>query len=306
MAHDEQRSIEAARTYWKALDRPNVMIKIPGTPEGEGAIEQAIYEGINVNVTLLFSVESYQAIAEAYIRGLERRHAEGQSLDVNSVASFFVSRVDTNVDRKLEELGRTDLAGTAALANARAAYRRFKELFSGPRWDTLRDAGAAVQRPLWASTGTKNPHYPDTMYVDGLVAPHTVNTMPMATLLAAADHSEVTGPTAERGPHRRARGARSGGDRHAAGHRGAARRRRQAVRGRDERAAGRDRASAAPRSPPGARRGSSRACRPTSRSRSPSASRRPSATRSPSASGSATRRCGEVPASPRSRIGSAG
>jgi transaldolase len=200
MAHDEQRSIGAARTYWKALDRPNVMIKIPGTPEGEGAIEQAIYEGVNVNVTLLFSVESYQAIADAYIRGLERRHAEGLSLDVNSVASFFVSRVDTNVDRKLEELGRTDLAGTAALANARAAYVRFKELFSGPRWDTLRDAGAAVQRPLWASTGTKNPHYPDTMYVDGLVAPHTVNTMPMATLLAAADHSEVTGPTAEDDP----------------------------------------------------------------------------------------------------------
>jgi len=200
MAHDEQRSIEAARTYWKALDRPNVMIKIPGTPEGEGAIEQAIYEGINVNVTLLFSVESYQAIAEAYIRGLERRHAEGLSLNVNSVASFFVSRVDTNVDRKLEELGRTDLAGTAALANARAAYVRFKELFSGPRWETLRDAGAAVQRPLWASTGTKNPQYPDTMYVDGLVAPHTVNTMPMATLLAAADHSEVTGPTADEDP----------------------------------------------------------------------------------------------------------
>src|SRR5690349_7656829 len=200
LAHDTEGTLEQVRSYWKALDRPNVMIKIPGTPEGEGAIEQAIYEGINVNVTLLFSVESYQAIAEAYIRGLERRHAEGLSLDVNSVASFFVSRVDTNVDRKLEELGRTDLAGTAALANARAAYGRFKELFSGPRWDTLRDAGAAVQRPLWASTGTKNPHYPDTMYVDGLVAPHTVNTMPMATLLAAADHSEVTGPTADEDP----------------------------------------------------------------------------------------------------------
>ena len=123
--------------------------------------------------------------------------------------------MDTDVDRKLEELGRTDLRGRAALANARAAYGRFKEIFSGPRWDALRDAGAAVQRPLWASTGAKNPHYPDTMYVDGLVAPHTVNTMPMATLLAAADHSEVTGPTADEDPSRRARGARSGGHRHA-------------------------------------------------------------------------------------------
>jgi transaldolase/glucose-6-phosphate isomerase len=200
MAHDEQRSIDAARTYWKALHRPNVMIKIPGTPEGVGAIEQAIYDGINVNVTLLFSVESYQAVAEAYIRGLERRQAEDLSLDINSVASFFVSRVDTNVDRKLEDLGRSDLAGTGALANARAAYRRFREIFSGPRWDGLRHAGAAVQRPLWASTGTKNPNYPDTMYVDGLVGAHTVNTMPMATLLAAADHANVSGPTAEQDP----------------------------------------------------------------------------------------------------------
>ncbi|HEY1507670.1 MAG TPA: bifunctional transaldolase/phosoglucose isomerase [Solirubrobacteraceae bacterium] len=200
MAHDEARSIEAARTYWKALSRQNVMIKIPGTPEGVGAIEQAIYEGINVNVTLLFAVEAYEAIAEAYIRGLERRQAEGLSLDVNSVASFFVSRVDSNVDRKLEELGRSDLAGTAALANARAAYRRFKEIFSGPRWEGLHHGGAAVQRPLWASTGTKNPNYPDTLYVDELVAAHTVNTMPMATLLAVADHGEVTGPTAEHDP----------------------------------------------------------------------------------------------------------
>jgi transaldolase / glucose-6-phosphate isomerase len=200
MAHDEQRSIEAARTYWKALHRPNVMIKIPGTPEGVGAIEQAIYEGINVNVTLLFAVEAYEAVADAYLRGLERRQAEGLPLDVNSVASFFVSRVDTNVDRKLEELGRPELAGTAAVANARAAYRRFQEIFSGPRWEGLHHAGAAVQRPLWASTGTKNPHYSDTMYVDGLVGAHTVNTMPMATLLAAADHAHVTGPTAEQDP----------------------------------------------------------------------------------------------------------
>jgi transaldolase / glucose-6-phosphate isomerase len=200
IAHDSQRTIDAARVYWQAVSRPNVMIKIPGTPEGAGAIETAIYEGINVNVTLLFAVSAYEHVAEAYIRGLERRQAEGKPLDVNSVASFFVSRVDTNADRKLEELGRTDLAGTAALANARAAYRRFKEIFSGPRWEALRHAGAAVQRPLWASTGVKNPRYPDTMYVDGLVGPHTVNTMPMATLHAVADHGKVTGPTAERDP----------------------------------------------------------------------------------------------------------
>ncbi len=200
LAHDSERTIEAARTYWTALDRPNVMIKIPGTPEGVGAIEQAIYEGINVNVTLLFAVEAYEKVAEAYIHGLERRQAEGLPLDVNSVASFFVSRVDTNVDKKLEALGRTDLAGTAAVANARAAYRRFKEIFSGPRWEGLQQAGAALQRPLWASTGTKNPSYSDTKYVDELVGAHTVNTMPMATLHAVADHGTVTGPTAEIDP----------------------------------------------------------------------------------------------------------
>src|SRR5213075_1868921 len=117
-----------------------------------------------------FAVEAYEQVAEAYIKALERRQNEGLPLDINSVASFFVSRVDTNVDRKLEELGRTDLSGKAALANARFAYRRFKEIFSGPRWEALRHAGAAVQRPLWASTSTKNPNYADTMYVDGLVA----------------------------------------------------------------------------------------------------------------------------------------
>jgi transaldolase/glucose-6-phosphate isomerase len=164
------------------------------------AIEQALYEGINVNVTLLFAVEAYEAVIEAYLKALERRHAEGKSLDVNSVASFFVSRVDTNADRKLEESGHPELAGKAALANARAAYRRFKELFAGTRWDALQQAGGAVQRPLWASTGVKNPAYPDTMYVDELVAPHTVNTMPLATLLAVADHGRVTGPTAEQDP----------------------------------------------------------------------------------------------------------
>jgi transaldolase / glucose-6-phosphate isomerase len=200
IAYDTERTLDMARVYWKAVDRPNLMIKIPGTPAGVPAIEQAIYEGINVNVTLLFSVEAYETVAEAYIRGLERRLEEGLSLDIRSVASFFVSRVDTNADKKLEALGRSDLAGTAAVANARAAYRRFKEIFSGGRWEALRHAGASVQRPLWASTGTKNPAYSDVKYVEELVGPHTVNTMPMATIHAVADHLEVTGPTAEVDP----------------------------------------------------------------------------------------------------------
>src|SRR5437763_9359613 len=200
LAHDTDGTLAEVRDYWRRLDRPNVMIKIPGTPEGVPAIEQALYEGINVNVTLLFSVQAYEQIAEAYLRALERRLEEGKPVNVNSVASFFVSRVDTNADRKLEDLGRSDLAGTAAVANARAAYLRFKELFSGARWDKLATAGAAVQRPLWASTGTKNAAYSDTKYVDELVAAHTVNTMPLATLLAFGEHGEVTGPTAEQDP----------------------------------------------------------------------------------------------------------
>ncbi|HSC03830.1 MAG TPA: bifunctional transaldolase/phosoglucose isomerase, partial [Solirubrobacteraceae bacterium] len=200
LAHDTEGTIEQVRSFWQRVDRPNVMIKIPGTPAGVPAVEQALYEGINVNVTLLFSVGAYEKVAEAYLRALERRHSEGLTLDVHSVASFFVSRVDTLIDRRLDQLGRAELAGKAALANARAAYRRFQELFSGLRWEGLRDAGAVPQRPLWASTGVKNPHYPDTMYVDGLVGAHTVNTMPLATLLAFADHGNVSGPTAEHDP----------------------------------------------------------------------------------------------------------
>ena len=200
LAFDTEKTIDAVRTYWKAVDRPNVMIKIPGTPAGVAAIEKAIYEGINVNVTLLFSVAAYERVAEAYLRGLERRLEEGKSVDINSVASFFVSRVDTNADKKLEQLGRTDLQGTAAVANARQAYRRFKEIFSGGRWEALHHAGAAVQRPLWASTGTKNPSYSDVKYVEELVGPHTVNTMPMNTMHAFADHGQVHGPTAEHDP----------------------------------------------------------------------------------------------------------
>lgn len=202
LAHDPDRTIEQAREYWHRVDRPNLMIKIPGTPAGLGPIETAIAEGINVNVTLLFSVEAYATVAEAFIKGLERRHAAGASLDVQSVASFFVSRVDTEVDKRLQELGQEPLAGKAGLANARAAYRRFTEIFHGERFAALKAAGAPVQRPLWASTGTKNPAYPDTLYVDGLVGPATVNTMPMATLKAAAERTEVdpSAPTVEIDP----------------------------------------------------------------------------------------------------------
>ncbi|MEA2143591.1 MAG: transaldolase / glucose-6-phosphate isomerase [Solirubrobacteraceae bacterium] len=191
IADDTDATIAQARDYWDRVDRPNLMVKIPGTDEGVPAIEESIAAGINVNVTLLFSVEAYAQVAEAYIRGLERRREAGESTDIRSVASFFVSRVDTEVDKRLEALGRRDLLGTAAIANARAAYAHFKEVFHGDRFAELAGAGARVQRPLWASTGVKNPHYKDTMYVEELVAPETVNTMPMATLLAFADHGEV-------------------------------------------------------------------------------------------------------------------
>jgi len=197
IAHDTDATSAQARDYWQRVDRPNLMVKIPGTDAGVPAIEQAISEGINVNVTLLFSVDAYFQVAEAYIRGLEKRKQNGESVDIRSVASFFVSRVDTEVDKRLENGGRSDLLGTAAIANARAAYLRFKDIFHGDRFADLRDAGAAVQRPLWASTGVKNPHYSDTMYVDNLIAPDTVNTMPMPTLLAFADHGEVPGATAD-------------------------------------------------------------------------------------------------------------
>jgi transaldolase len=200
LAHDEQKSIAAARDFWSRVNRPNVMIKIPGTPEGLGAIEQGIYEGINVNITLLFAVEAYERVAEAYLKGLERRLAEGKSLDVASVASFFVSRVDTAVDKRLEASGHEELYGRAAVANAQHAYRRFEDIFSGPRWEALHHAGAHVQRPLWASTGTKNERYSDTKYVDELVGPHTVNTMPLATLQAFGDHGHISGPGAQHDP----------------------------------------------------------------------------------------------------------
>src|SRR5919206_2059414 len=147
IAFDTERTMTQAREYWERVDRPNLMIKIPGTDEGVPAIEEMIYEGLNINVTLLFAVSAYERVAEAFIRGLERRHAEGKSLDPQSVASFFVSRVDTEVDKRLEAAGNTELLGRAGLANARAAYRRFKEIFHGQRFAALLDAGAHVQRP---------------------------------------------------------------------------------------------------------------------------------------------------------------
>jgi transaldolase/glucose-6-phosphate isomerase len=200
LAFDTHRTMEQAREYWDRVDRPNLMIKIPGTSEGTPAIEEMIYEGRNINVTLLFGVEEYAAVAEAYIRGLERRVEEGKSVDIRSVASFFVSRVDTEVDKRLEGKGHDDLLGKAGIANARAAYMRYEEIFLGERFAALREAGAGVQRPLWASTGVKNPAYRDVMYVEDLVGPNTVNTMPMATLLAAGDHAEISGPTAREDP----------------------------------------------------------------------------------------------------------
>ena len=201
LAHDTGLTIEQAKMYSAAVDRPNLMVKIPGTEAGIPAITEVVAVGINVNVTLLFAVESYENIAEAYIKGLERRRDQGLSVDVHSVASFFVSRVDTEIDKRLKELGAPEeLFGIAGLANARAAYRRFKELFHGERFAELRAAGAPVQRPLWASTGVKDERYPDTLYVDGLIAPETVNTMPMATLEAARDHADVRGATADQDP----------------------------------------------------------------------------------------------------------
>jgi transaldolase/glucose-6-phosphate isomerase len=200
LAHDTDGTIEQARMYWGLVDRPNLMIKIPATRAGIPAIETALYEGMNVNVTLLFGVGEYEDVMRAFIRAMERRHAEGLPLDRHSVASFFVSRVDTEVDKRLAAAGREDLQGRAGLANARAAYQAFQRVFGGEEFAALRAAGCPVQRPLWASTGVKNPAYPETMYVYGLVAPDTVNTMPLPTLQAAAGDGDVTGPTAAEDP----------------------------------------------------------------------------------------------------------
>jgi transaldolase len=192
LAHDTDATVVEARRLWAAVDRPNLMIKVPGTDAGLPAIEQLLFEGMNVNVTLLFSVANHERVMEAFLRGVERRMEAGRPVDrVASVASFFVSRVDSSVDAALEGIGgerALGLRGRAAVANAKLAYARFREVFSGPRWERLAAAGAQVQRPLWASTSTKNPAYRDVIYVEELIGPDTVNTMPLATVKAFADH----------------------------------------------------------------------------------------------------------------------
>ena len=192
LARDTEGTTGAARRLHERINRPNLMVKIPGTAEGLGAIRQMITERRSINVTLIFSLERYDEVIEAYLSGLEA--AEGDLAAVASVASFFVSRVDTEVDRRLEAIGTREasaLRGKAALAQAKLAYQLFERRFSGPRWEALAARGAQVQRPLWASTSTKNPDFPDTLYVDELIGPHTVNTLPDATLAAFVDHGTV-------------------------------------------------------------------------------------------------------------------
>ena len=203
LAHDTQGTIESARGLHRRIDRPNVLVKIPATLEGLPAIEAMIAEGRSINVTLIFSLERYRGVVEAYLSGLEKLVAQGgDPSKVASVASFFVSRVDTEVDRRLEEIAKEqpgsargtlalELRGEAAVAQARLAYKAFEELFSGPRWEALESRGARLQRPLWASTSTKNPAYGDLVYVDSLVAPATVNTMPEETVELYLDHGTV-------------------------------------------------------------------------------------------------------------------
>jgi transaldolase len=202
LANETQRTLEEARRLWAKVDRPNVMIKVPATPAGIPAIEQLISEGINVNVTLMFSMEHYVRVAEAYVRGLQARARNGQSLAVASVASFFVSRVDSLVDKQLEErLARASsaaekqelesLLGKTAIANSRLVYQKFKEIFGRRAFLDLKEKGARVQRPLWASTSTKNPKYRDVLYAEELIGADTVDTMPPATIDAFRDHGKI-------------------------------------------------------------------------------------------------------------------
>ncbi|GAA4601626.1 transaldolase [Actinoallomurus liliacearum] len=196
LAHETEKTVAEAKALWWLVDRPNTMIKIPATLAGLPAITETLAQGISVNVTLIFSLERYGQVIDAFFEGLEKARANGHDLSkIASVASFFVSRVDTEIDKRLDKAGRSDLAGKAGIANARLAYALYEEKFGTDRWKALKDAGARVQRPLWASTGVKNPDYSDTMYVDQLVAPDTVNTMPEPTLDATADHGEITGDT---------------------------------------------------------------------------------------------------------------
>ncbi|GAA3615484.1 transaldolase [Marihabitans asiaticum] len=197
LARDTEQTVEVAARLAQTVDRPQVYIKIPATEQGLPAITETLAAGISVNVTLIFSLERYRAVMNAFIDGLEKAHAAGRDLStIHSVASFFVSRVDSEVDERLEQIG-TDAAlalrGKAGIANARLAYQAYEEVFATPRWQRLEDEGGRRQRPLWASTGVKNPDYPDTMYVTDLAAPNTVNTMPEKTLDAVLDHAEVAG-----------------------------------------------------------------------------------------------------------------
>ena len=192
IAYDRDAQFEQATRFHREVERPNLYVKIPGTEPGLGAIEDSIASGRSINVTLIFSLARYAAVVEAYLRGLERLVAGGgDPATVNSVASFFVSRVDTEADRRLEEVGRTDLAGRLAIANAKLAYAHWQDAFSGDRWEFLRGKGARTQRCLWASTSTKNPAYRDVLYVEELIGPETVNTMPLETVAAFQDHGEV-------------------------------------------------------------------------------------------------------------------
>ncbi len=207
LARDTQGTMVAARRLFQKLNRPNCFIKIPGTREGIPAIEEMLYEGININVTLLFEVKTYEAVAEAYLKALERRAAEGKSIaKIRSVASFFLSRIDVLVDHRLSHVSLPDrntkraadpelLYGEAAIANAKLAYQSFTRIFSGARWKQLADNGACVQRPLWASTGTKNPKYRDVKYVEPLIGQNTVNTLPEETIAAFADHGVAAADT---------------------------------------------------------------------------------------------------------------
>jgi len=197
LAHDTEATLAEAVDLWKAVDRPNLLVKIPATEEGLSAITNALAEGVSVNVTLIFSVERYRHVMGAFLDGMERAAANGQNLSsIASVASFFVSRVDTEIDKRLDKIGSDDalaLRGKAGIANSRLAYAAFQEVFQGSRWEQLVSQGVRAQRPLWASTGVKNPEYADTMYITELVVADTVNTMPEKTLKAFADHGEVDG-----------------------------------------------------------------------------------------------------------------
>jgi transaldolase len=199
LAYETEATIDQAHDLWTEVDRPNLFVKIPGTGPGLPAITSAIADGISVNVTLIFTVDRYREVMDAYAAGLEQRLAAGSPLSgIGSVASFFVSRVDTEIDKRLEVIGTDEalaLRGRAAVANARLAYQAYEEFVASERWQRLQQQGAARQRPLWASTGTKNPEYSDTLYVTELVAPETVNTMPEKTLEAVADHGEIRGDT---------------------------------------------------------------------------------------------------------------